>query len=94
MLCRRRSNHKPTLMAIRQRSADLALRVDLTSAAFALPALRCNTKLQLNIIKTHARARMACDFTVRDAMAYTNYHAVIVNENDSHMQQTSIYFKK
>lgn len=71
---------------MRLRRACLALGMDVAGAAFALPTLGRHTQLQLNIVKTHARTRMARDLAVSDSMANANYHVAIVNENDSQMQ--------
>jgi hypothetical protein len=60
--------------------------MDIACAAFALPTLGCHTQLQLNIVKTHARTRVARDLTVGNSVANANYHERIVNENDSYMQ--------
>ena len=80
--------------AVRLRGAGLELGMDVACAAYALPALGCHAQLQLNIVKTHARMRMARDLTVGHSVANADYHKCIVNENDSQMQLKRDYFVK
>lgn len=54
--------------------AGAALRHHVTRAAFAAAALGGDTELKLDLVKAHARAGMACDFTVGDAAANTDDH--------------------
>ena len=46
----------------------------VAGAAFAASALGGNAQFKLNLVKAHARMRVACNFTVRDSTAYTNDH--------------------
>ena len=48
----------------------------VTGAAFAATALGGNTQFKLNLVERHTRMCMACDFAVRDPVAYTNDHDV------------------
>jgi hypothetical protein len=83
-----------SFMAVRLGCVCLALGMEFAGAAFASPTLGRHTQLQLNIVKAHARTRMARDLTVGHSMANTNYHACIVNENYSQMRLFRINLSK
>ena len=51
-----------------------ALRHDVARAVFAAPALCRHAKLELDFVKTHPRARMACNLTVGYTAADTDDH--------------------
>ena len=74
-----------------------ALGYDITCAPFAATTLRCNTKLELDVIKVEACTRMAGNLTVGNSMADTNNHGgrkagllliegFSINANLSHLQ--------
>ena len=52
----------------------MALCHDVPRAAFAAPALGGNAQLKLDLVKAHASARMAGDFTVGYPAADTDDH--------------------
>jgi hypothetical protein len=56
------------------RMCSIALRHNITGAFLALAALRGNSQFKLDIVKTHARAHVAGNFSVRNAFADTNNH--------------------
>jgi hypothetical protein len=68
-------------------------------APFTTTALRGDTQLQLDIVKSHAGPHMADDFTVGDPVAHTDDHgseglrrqaveeALSINTNPSHLKQ-------
>ena len=52
----------------------VALRDNIAGTTFTLTTLSGHTEFELHFIKCHARARMACDFTIRDSAANANDH--------------------
>jgi hypothetical protein len=80
------------------RVRGVALGNDIARASFALTTLGRNAQFELDFVKAHPGARMASDFTVRDATADTDDHGgtkagwlvneseVIINTNSSHLQ--------
>ena len=87
---------------VRRRAGSAALRDDVAGAAFALPALRANAELELDLVETEASAGMAGNFAIRDTAADTDDHGwtwlgcwriqlksadgLIINANLSHLQ--------
>lgn len=57
-------------------AAAAALGHHIAGTAFAVSALRGNAQFKLNLVKRHACMRVACDLSVRNAVAYTNNHGV------------------
>lgn len=51
-----------------------ALGNDVTRIALAAAALGGNAQFKLNFVKAHTRVGVASDFTIRDAVTYTNNH--------------------
>jgi hypothetical protein len=51
-----------------------ALRDDIARAPFALATLGGHAQLELHFVERHSRARMACDFAIRDSTANANDH--------------------
>ena len=77
------------------RMRGTALGNHFAGAAFTLAALGGHTQLELDVVKTHASARMAGNLTVRNPAADTNDHGsrqfwlaieegLIINTNTSH----------
>lgn len=54
--------------------AGTTLRDDVTCVTLTTTALGGYTQFKLDFVKTHPRMCVASNFTVRDAMAYTNNH--------------------
>lgn len=52
----------------------VALRDNIAGTTFTLTTLSGHTEFELHFIECHARARMACDFTIRDSAANANDH--------------------
>ena len=61
-------------MNLRNRVRRRALRHDVAGTIFAPAALCGYAQLELNVVKSHASARMTGDFTVRNAVADTDNH--------------------
>lgn len=51
-----------------------ALRNDIARTTFTLTTLSGHAEFELHFIESHAGARMACDFTIRDSAANANDH--------------------
>ena len=80
------------------RVRSVALGNDIPRASFALAALGGHAEFELDLVKAHPGARVACDFTVRDSAADTDDHGwrrrnwlavdgvAIINTNLSHLQ--------
>jgi hypothetical protein len=56
------------------RRIRVALRHDVTGAAFALATLRGDTELELDLVESHAGAGVASDLAVGNSAADTDDH--------------------
>lgn len=61
-------------MAGGDRTRGVALGNDLTRASFAPATLGGDAEFELNFVKAHAGARMACNFPVGDSAADADDH--------------------
>ena len=61
-------------MQCRNRMHHTALGDYVTGATFALAALSCHAKLELDVVESQTGAHVAGNFTVGDAMADANNH--------------------
>lgn len=58
------------------RAGAVALRNNVTRAAFTLAALGGNTQFELNLVKTQTGTGVAGNFAVRDSAADTDDHGI------------------
>lgn len=61
-------------MKRRDRVRCTALSHHVPGTAFAAAALSGHAEFELNFVESHARARMPCDFAIRDPAADANDH--------------------
>ena len=61
-------------MKRRDRVRCAALRHHVACATFAATTLGGHAEFELNFVESHARARMPCDFAIRDPAADANDH--------------------